>query len=74
MTREVIQAFDQGHKSGFIHGYQIAVQDIRNMLCGIRDRIDADDVSAIEARYLEIYGGIVNAHGVVIEAIQEALV
>jgi len=75
MSHKVIQAFDQGHKSGFIHGYQMAVQDIRTMLCGVRDRIDADDVAAIEARYHEIYGGIENSAQVIkaLEAIQEAL-
>lgn len=74
MSVEAIEAFDRGHKQGFLHGYQTAVQDIRGLLMGIRDRIDPDDIAAIEARYHEIYKGLDDTALVVetLEMMQEA--
>jgi len=69
MSVDAIEAFDRGHKQGFVHGYQMAVQDIRGLLIGIRDRIDPDDIAAIEARYHEIYKGLDDT-GLVVETLE----
>ena len=75
MSQDVIEAYDRGHKSGFMQGYRTAAQDIRSLLCGIRDRVDPDDFAAVEARYHEIFQGLDNPNQVIeaLEVIQEAL-
>lgn len=69
MSVEAIEAFDRGHKQGFLHGYQTAVQDIRGLLMGIRDRIDPEDLEAVQARYSEIYNGLDDT-GLVVETLE----
>ena len=61
MAQEVIEAFDQGHQKGFIHGYSSALQDIRSLLAGVTDTIPRDDTESIMARYHEIFKGMENA-------------
>ena len=75
MSQEVIEAFDQGHKKGFIHGYSSALQDIRSLLAGVTDTIPRDDVESVTARYHEIFQGLDNPNQVIesLEVIQEAL-
>jgi len=75
MSQEVVEAFDQGHKKGFIHGYSSALQDIRSLLAGVTDTIPRDDVESIMTRYHEIFQGLDNPNQVIeaLEVIQEAL-
>ena len=75
MSQEVIEAFDQGHKKGFIHGYSSALQDIRSLLAGVTDTIPRDDVESVMARYHEIFKTLDNPAQVIetLEVIQEAL-
>jgi len=61
--------FERSHKSGFIQGYQMAVNDIRLLLIGLRERIDPEDIAAIEARYNEIYKGLDDT-GLVVETLE----
>lgn len=60
MTQEVIEAFDRGHKKGFIHGYSSALQDIRSLLAGVTSTIPRDDTESVMARYHEIFKGTDN--------------
>jgi len=68
-----VDVFDRGHKQGFVHGYQMAMQDIRSMLAGVTDTIPRDDVESIMARYNEIFQGLDNPNQVIegSEVIQE---
>ena len=76
MSQEVIEAFDQGHMKGFIHGYSSALQDIRSLLAGVTNTIPRDDVESVMARYHEIFKGLDNPAQVIetLEVIQEVLV
>jgi len=64
-----VDVFDRGHKQGFVHGYQMAMQDIRSMLAGVTDTIPRDDVESIMARYNEIYKGLDDT-GLVVETLE----
>lgn len=66
-------AFDEGHKKGFIHGYSWALQDIRSLLAGVTDTIPRDDVESVMARYHEIFKGMDNPAQVIetLEMMQE---